>query len=223
MLAAAKYNGAGFLFYNSIKEMESITLFLSIHATAFIVYFLYTHLFCFFLIENIDLLLLVSSGLIVSSKSDDSVSEKCLNKPKVSRLTKAEQKQYIIPENLKEILVGTLLGYLWANKRGENTRLRINKEFVIKTIFFICMNYSKIFVLKLQKFKFLYPTKTGNVYETMLFYTYSLPCFSEIFKPFYSAGQKFIPSNIGDLLAFPLIGFLSSSRRKTIGALLLDI
>jgi hypothetical protein len=112
--------------------MESITLFLSIHATAFIVYFLYTHLFGFFLIENIDLLLLVSSGLIVSSKSDDSVSEKCLNKPKVSRLTKAEQKQYIIPENLKENLVGTLLGYLWANKRGGNTRLRIcHKDYLL--------------------------------------------------------------------------------------------
>jgi hypothetical protein len=35
MLAAAKYIGAGFFFYNSIKEMKSIILFSTIYATAF--------------------------------------------------------------------------------------------------------------------------------------------------------------------------------------------
>jgi hypothetical protein len=44
--------------------------------------------------------------------------------------------------------------------------------------------------------------RTGNVYETILFYTYTLPCFSEFFNPFYSSGQKIVPSNIGDLLTF---------------------
>ena len=41
---------------------------------------------------------------------------------------------------------------------------------------------------------------TGNVYETILFYTYSLPCFTNFCIPFYSAGIKIIPSNIIDLL-----------------------
>ena len=42
--------------------------------------------------------------------------------------------------------------------------------------------------------------KTGNIYKTILFYTYSLPCFSEFCKPFYSGSLKIIPNNIGDLL-----------------------
>jgi hypothetical protein len=45
MLAAAKYIGAGLLLNKYIKEMKSITLYSSIYATAFIIYFLYTHLF----------------------------------------------------------------------------------------------------------------------------------------------------------------------------------
>lgn len=42
--------------------------------------------------------------------------------------------------------------------------------------------------------------RTGNVYETILFYTYSLPCFTKFCSPFYSAGIKIIPSNIIELL-----------------------
>jgi hypothetical protein len=101
MLAAAKYIGA--FLYNSIKEMvTSMTLSSSICATAFIVYFLNNILFGFCLFENDYLLLSTSSGLIAPS-------ENCSNKPKISRLTKEEQKQFIIPENLKQILVGLLL------------------------------------------------------------------------------------------------------------------
>ena len=92
MLAAAKYIGAGLLLNKYIKEMRSITLFSSIYVTAFIIYFLYTHLFDLYLIENNYLLLTISGGLIVSSQSD---------KPKLKRLTKEEQNQYIIPENLQ--------------------------------------------------------------------------------------------------------------------------
>jgi len=72
----------------AIKEMViNIPFSSSICATAFIIYFLYTLLFGFSLFENDCLLLLTSSGLIA----------KCPNKPKLSRLTQQEQKQYIIP------------------------------------------------------------------------------------------------------------------------------
>jgi hypothetical protein len=52
MLAAAQYIGAGLLLNKYIKEMRSITLFSFIYVTAFIIYFLYTHLFDLYLIEN---------------------------------------------------------------------------------------------------------------------------------------------------------------------------
>ncbi len=94
----------------------------------------------------------------------------------------------------------------------------------MKLIFFTCMNCLKIIVLKLQKSKSPCPTKKGNIYKTILFYTYSLPCFSEFCKPFYSGSLKIIPNNIGDLLT-PLAlsylisddgGFCPKSRRVTL-------
>jgi hypothetical protein len=52
-----------------------------------------------------------------------------------------------------------------------------------------------------QKSNFLAAQKTGNVYETVLFTTYTLPCFTDFCKPFYSSsGEKIVPNNIGDLL-----------------------
>jgi hypothetical protein len=140
MLAAAKYIGAGFFFYNSIKEIVNILFLLSCYFSTFIFYVLYVMSVGFYLTVIIALLLIISSeflqidkntlyetfgfndmlcqlssGLIGSSKSD---------KPKLNRLTKLEQSQYVISEKLEQILVGLILGDLWTNKRGDNTRLR---------------------------------------------------------------------------------------------------
>jgi len=226
MLAAAKYIGAGFFFYSSIKEMKSIKLFSAICALVFIFHVLYIHSIGFCLTGIIDLLLSFSpefleidtntsfetfgfgdkfyqfsSGFIVSSKSDSSVSLECSSKPKVKRLTKVEQNQHIIPENLKQILVGLFLGDLWANKRGVNTRLRFKQGTCHKDYISHLYELFANFCPQAPKMEISLPHKlTGKLYETMLFYTYSLPCFSEFFSPFYSEGQKIIPSNIGDLL-----------------------
>jgi hypothetical protein len=122
MLAAAKYIGAGpFFLYSSIKEMVIRNSFSSlICATAFIIYFLYILLFGFNLFENDYFLLSTSSGLI-------SPLENCSNKPQISRLTKKEQSEYTIPKDLEQILVGLLLGDLWADRRGDNTRFRFKQ------------------------------------------------------------------------------------------------
>lgn len=88
--------------------MKSITLFSSNYATAFKFYVLFANTIGFCLTENIDLLLSISSGLIVSSKLNDLISLECsifmgrrslkkLDKTKVGRLTKTEQGQYVIP------------------------------------------------------------------------------------------------------------------------------
>ena len=206
MLAAAKY----------IKEMKSITLFSSICAIVFINYFLYTQLFDLYLIENNYSLLTLSGGLIVSSQSD---------KPKLKRLTKEEQKQYIIPENLQQILVGLLLGDLWADRRGEKIRFRFKQGICHEAYLLHLFELFKDFCPQAPKTQISLPhKKTGNIYKTILFYTYSLPCFSEFCKPFYSGSLKIIPNNIGDLLT-PLTlsyliaddgGFCPKSRRVTL-------
>jgi hypothetical protein len=59
-----------------------------------------------------------SSSLIAPSDED---------KPKVKRFTREQQNQFTIPDELQQILVGLILGDLWANKRGNNTRFRFKQ------------------------------------------------------------------------------------------------
>ena len=42
--------------------------------------------------------------------------------------------------------------------------------------------------------------RTGTVYTRVVFYTYCLPCLTELYHLFYIAGKKRIPSNIAELL-----------------------
>ena len=42
--------------------------------------------------------------------------------------------------------------------------------------------------------------RTGNIYSTIYFTTYSLPCFKELYELFYPKGKKVVPLNIGVLL-----------------------
>lgn len=188
-------------------------------ATAFIIYFLYILLFGFNLFENDYFLLSASSGLIPPL-------DNCSNKPKISRLTKKEQSEYTIPKNLEQILVGLLLGDLWADRRGDNTRFRFKQGICHKDYLIHLYELFKDFCPQVPRTVTSLPhKKTGNVYETILFTTYSLPCFSVFCKPFYlPSGDKIIPNNIGDLLT-PLGlcylisddgGFCQKSRRVTL-------
>ena len=43
-------------------------------------------------------------------------------------------------------------------------------------------------------------SRTGNIYNSIYFYSYSLPCVNEFYSLFYVAGKKVIPSNIAELL-----------------------
>lgn len=129
MLAAAKYIGAGLIYFNkSIKEMKKIILFSSFYVSTFIFYVFYVMSIWFCLIKILDLLLTnfseileidtntlyetfcfnnmlcqISSGLMVSTETV---------KMKLKRLTKLEQSKYVIPEKISEILVGLILGDL---------------------------------------------------------------------------------------------------------------
>lgn len=42
--------------------------------------------------------------------------------------------------------------------------------------------------------------RTGKVYSSIVFTTYTLPCFTELYNSFYIKGKKVIPLNIEDLL-----------------------
>ena len=46
--------------------------------------------------------------------------------------------------------------------------------------------------------------RTGKVYSSIVFTTYTLPCFTELYNSFYIEGKKVIHLNIEDLLT-PLV------------------
>ena len=55
--------------------------------------------------------------------------------------------------------------------------------------------------------------RTGKIYSSITFSTYTLPCFNELYNLFYLFRKKIIPKNISDLLSprslapLPLTGY----------------
>jgi LAGLIDADG DNA endonuclease family len=118
-------------------------------------------------------------------------------------LTRAERSLFILSPDLKEILIGLILGDLYINKQktGINARLEFTQGVVhIEYLqhLFELFNY---FCGMVPKIPTRSPDKrTGKIYDSAIFYTYSLPCFLEFYNLFYPDGKKIIPLNIGDLL-----------------------
>jgi len=119
------------------------------------------------------------------------------------RLTKLEQSQFNLSEDLKSILVGLLLGDLYAQKRTivGNTCLLFEQGFVHKDYIYHLFELFGLYCRSVPKITNRPPDKrTGKVYSSVRFNTYSLPCFNEFYNLFYLEGKKIIPKNIGDLM-----------------------
>ena len=143
------------------------------------------------------LLLFSSCGLIVKSK------EECSNIFKPRRLSKLQQSQFVLSEDLREILVGLLMGDLCMQKRtvNSNPNLKFEQGLVHKDYLFHLYGLFSIYCRSTPQITNRLPDKrTGNIYTRVTFSTYSLPCFSELYNLFYPEGKKIIPSNIGELL-----------------------
>jgi len=135
----------------------------------------------------------ISSGLFLSS----------LPGVKPKRLTKEERSQYILSQDLKDILVGLTLGDLFINKQKKciNARLEFTQgvvhfeylQHLYKLFGAFCNMEPKIPTRSSDK-------RTGKTYDTVRFFTYSLPCFLEFYNLFYLDGKKIVPSKIGSLL-----------------------
>jgi len=119
------------------------------------------------------------------------------------RLTKAERSQFTLSEELRQILVGLLLGDLYAQKPkgGVNVYLGFKQSIVHKDYLLHLYDLFKIFSSQAPKLSNMAPHKlTGKVYSSMWFNTWSLPCFLSLYELFYVAGSKVVPSNIDELL-----------------------
>jgi len=129
-----------------------------------------------------------------------------MNIMKKPNLTKLERSQSELSNNLKNILIGLLLGDLNAHKqtKNSNTMLRfrqgiVHEEYLLH-LFELFGKYSRMdqpSIISQSPDK-----RTGKVYSSIYFNTYSLTVFNELYDLFYRnfRGKKVIPDNIGDLL-----------------------
>ncbi len=125
-----------------------------------------------------------------------------IDKPS-GRLTKAERESFTLSRELKDILVGLLLGDLniLKGEKSINAGLRFEQSIIhddyiryLYTLFqFYCFSEPKVYIKKPN-------LKTGVSYSCVRFITCSLPCFNELHALFYPLGKKIVPANIGELL-----------------------
>ena len=119
------------------------------------------------------------------------------------RLTKAERESFSLSKELKDILIGLLLGDLniLKGEKSINAGLRFEQSIIHE-------DYIRHLYTLFKSYCFSEPViytrapnlKTGVSYSSVRFITCSLPCFNELHELFYPLGKKIIPQNIGDLL-----------------------
>jgi hypothetical protein len=119
------------------------------------------------------------------------------------RLTNAQRESFIVSPDLHEIIIGISLGDLYIRKhpKGKNAKLAftqglVNKDYIYH-LFELFSSYSN---MKEPKHPEYFYKRTEKVYTSIVFSTYSLPCFNFYHKLCYLDGIKIVPKNIEDLL-----------------------
>jgi hypothetical protein len=178
-----------------------ITTIATIYALAFVIYVVYT--------QSIGNELDSFTGLAICSNSIAPIKAGAEQSPKKpSRLSNEQKAQFNLSKELKEIIIGLILGDLFIQKDKRAINGNACLRFLQSTIHTdyldhlynkfqdYCSAAPKIFNPRPDK-------RTGKVYSVKYFNTYSLPCFNEYYDLFYKEGcpvQKVIPHNIGELL-----------------------
>jgi hypothetical protein len=138
---------------------------------------------------------------------------------KKNYLTRAERLQFSLSAQLKDILVGLILGDLFMQKRsklslsvpprgtpsprvprGDRVRCCFGKGLVHKEYLLHLYELFKTYGSQVPQIFHVFDKRTGKEYGKIRFSTYALPCFNELYELFYPKGIKKVPSNIGDLL-----------------------
>lgn len=183
-----------------------------LYALAIIIYVVYTQLILIEFSICSDLVILSLVPIKPSQLNNEQQAPNFLNNTNIKRkyLTKKERAEFTVPTELKEILIGLTLGDLFIEK-GENAvnaRLRFEQStihedyinFLYKLFSRFCNMVPMIKIHAAAK-------KTGKVYSSIYFSTYSLPCFTEYYNIFYLDGRKIVPQNIGKLLTPSVLAY----------------
>lgn len=123
----------------------------------------------------------------------------------IKRLSKVERALITMPDEVKEILVGILLGDAHIVRRSSTCNSRLvycqtavaHKEYFdyVQSFFvsFCAKNYT-------PQLRVVRDNRTKKVYSAISFTTMQLPCFNVFKQMFYELNVKIVPNNIYDLL-----------------------
>lgn len=121
-----------------------------------------------------------------------------------SRLSAKERAFITISEDLKEILVGILLGDAHVVRRSltSNSRLVYAQSEKHKEYFNYVFNYFKPYFVKdyIIQNRTINDKRTKKTYNALAFTTMQLPCFNIFREMFYKLNIKVVPNNIYELL-----------------------
>jgi hypothetical protein len=118
-------------------------------------------------------------------------------------LTRAERLQFSLTNQLKDILVGLILGDLFMQKRSNSTksvRCCFGQGLVHKEYLLHLYELFKSYGSQKPLIYHVFDKRTGKEHGKIRFSTFALPCFNELYELFYINGIKKVPANIGDLL-----------------------
>jgi hypothetical protein len=117
------------------------------------------------------------------------------------RLTNEERNSFIVPPNLHEIMIGLILGDIHISRKYNYSRLQFKQGLDHKEyIYHLFDTFSDYINAKIPRHTEYLDKRTNKVYTSIVFNTYSLPCFDYYHDLFYINGVKKIPLNIGELL-----------------------
>src|SRR5439155_6719480 len=89
-----------------------------------------------------------------------------------------------------------------------NARLRFEQSIIHEDYINSLYKFFSSYCNRVPMFKIHAADKrTGKVYSSIYFSTYSLPCFNEYYDLFYLDGRKIVPQNIGELLTPQSLAF----------------
>lgn len=144
------------------------------------------------------------------------ILNKAISTKGIKKLSKAERAKVLIPDEVKEILIGILLGDAHIARRTATCNSRLmyaqtavaHKEYFnhVLSIFlpFCVTSYTYQSSINIDK-------RTNKSYSSISFTTMQLPCFNEYRDLFYNKNIKVVPDNIYDLLT-PMPRFAKQKR-----------
>lgn len=123
----------------------------------------------------------------------------------ITRLSSQERKLIVMPDDIKDVLIGILLGDAHIVKRSStgNSRLVYAQTAILhKAYFEYVYSFFTSFCVKdyVPQSKVVRDKRTNKIYSSISFTTMQLPCFNVFRELFYLSNVKIVPHNIYELL-----------------------